>query len=72
MPSSYLRALDNAGNIINGARCYFYDAGTTNAKQTYSDYELTSANATPYTSVDSAGRFDPARTQRAGLTYETP
>ena len=43
-----------------------------NAKQTYSDYELTSTNAAPYISIDSAGRFDPARMQRAGLTYETP
>ena len=60
IPSSYLTALDNLGNVISGARCYFYDAGTTNALQTYSNYTLTSPNATPYITADAYGRFPPA------------
>ena len=37
IPSSYLTALDNNGAKVSGARCYFYDAGTTYALQTYAD-----------------------------------
>jgi hypothetical protein len=60
IPLCYLTALDNLGAVVSGARGYIYDAGTTNAKQTYSDYILASANAIPYITADSAGRFPPA------------
>lgn len=43
----YVRALDNEGAPIDGARLYFYIATTTTPKDTYSDEELQNANANP-------------------------
>src|SRR5262245_44986518 len=57
VPLCYMTALDNTGAIINGARGYIYQAGTTNALQTYSNYGLSSANSTPYITADAYGRF---------------
>lgn len=57
IPICYMTALDNSGNIVSGARGYIYEGGTTNALQSYSDYELLNANATPYITADANGRF---------------
>ena len=60
IPLSFLTAFDNLGAVVSGARGYIFDAGTTNALQTYSNYILSSANSVPYITADSAGRFGPA------------
>lgn len=61
LPLVYVTAVDNSGSVItDGARGYVFIAGTTNALQSYSDYELTSANSTPYITATSAGVFPPA------------
>lgn len=54
-PSPFLTALDNSGNIINGACIWTYLAGTTTPATTYSDNAGTT-NSNPIRS-DSAGRF---------------
>ena len=50
------QALDNNGDPINGAQLFFYEAGTTTKLDTYSNKDLTVANANPVV-ADSAGRF---------------
>ena len=50
------RALDSNGNVVSGARAYFYDTGTTNTQTGYSD----SAGTTPVSqplSADASGAF---------------
>ena len=51
-----LTALDDDGDPLSGAKLYFYDSGTTTAKNTYSNVGLVTANANPVV-ADSAGRF---------------
>jgi|DEB0MinimDraft_6_1074348.scaffolds.fasta_scaffold00156_27 hypothetical protein len=46
--------LDSDGDPVSGALVYFYEAGTTTPKDTYSDDGLTTANANPVV-ADSAG-----------------
>lgn len=46
---------DDNGDPLSGGLMYFYDPGTTNAKTTYSDEALSSANANPVV-LDAAGR----------------
>lgn len=48
--------LDNNGKPISGAKLNFYESGTTNPLDTFSDENLTSANPNPVI-ADSAGRF---------------
>lgn len=50
------QALDSNGDPLSGAKLYFYQSGTTTALDTYSDTDLTTANANPVV-ADSAGRF---------------
>lgn len=50
------RALDSNGDVVSGARAYFYDTGTTNTQTVYSD----SAGTTPVSqplSADASGAF---------------
>jgi len=49
-------AFDTNGDPVSGAKLYFYAAGTTTPKTTYSDNALTTANTNPVV-ADSAGRF---------------
>ena len=51
-----LTALDDNGDPLSGAKLYFYESGTTTAKNTYSNMGLTTANSNPVV-ADSAGRF---------------
>ena len=44
-------------NAVAGGKIYFYDTNTTTLKDVYSDPELTTVIANPYT-LDSAGRLD--------------
>lgn len=46
--------LDANGDPLSGGMLYFYDTGTANAKTTYSDSAMTSANANPVV-LDAAG-----------------
>lgn len=60
IPISLIFAQDANGNPASGAKCYIYDTGTTNFKNTYPDNTLlTAANANPLV-ADSNGIFDPA------------
>lgn len=47
---------DNVGRVIPNAKMFFYDAGTTTPKNTYTSKSLTNANPWPLV-ADSAGRF---------------
>ena len=49
-------AFDGNGDPISGAKLYFYDAGTSTPRATYSDSALSIANTNPV-EADSAGRF---------------
>lgn len=53
-----LRAQDTNGNAVSGAKLTVYEAGTTTAVTTYSDVELTTANASPVV-ADSSGSWGP-------------
>lgn len=55
LPPKY-RALDENGDPLSGAKLYFYIAGTTTPKNTYSNEELSSANANPVV-ADADGWF---------------
>ena len=46
-PRSGDRQLDNSGNVIPGARLYFFDAGTTTPQTVFSDDARTTAHAHP-------------------------
>jgi len=50
------QVLDNSANASSGAKLYFYSAGTSTPKDTFSDDALTVANTNPVV-ADSAGRF---------------
>jgi hypothetical protein len=50
------QVFSDTGTPLPGAKLYFYAAGTSTAKTTYSDAALTTANANPVI-ADSAGRF---------------
>lgn len=54
--SPIFHALDSIGVSIPGAKLNFYQAGTTTRLDTYSDTDLSSANANPVI-ADGAGRF---------------
>ena len=47
---------DNNNDPLSGALLYFYEAGTTTPLDTFSDEDLTTANANPVV-ADSAGKF---------------
>lgn len=49
-------AIDSSGNTISGARLFFYRAGTSTKKDTYSDSDKTVPNDNPVV-ADSGGRF---------------
>jgi hypothetical protein len=55
---SLVRAVDDNGNPISGAKMYFYTTGTTTAATWYLDDGVT-PGTNPHTS-DAAGQFDPA------------
>lgn len=50
------QVFDGNGDPLAGAKLYFYDTGTLDAKNTYSDNALSTPNANPVV-ADSAGRF---------------
>lgn len=50
-------AVDGTGNTVSGAKLFFYDSGTTTAKNTFSDTSLTTVNPNPLI-ADFNGRFD--------------
>lgn len=56
MPLVRYRAIDSNGNPMNGAKLYFYIAGTTTPKDTYSDSARSIANANPVV-ADAGGLF---------------
>ena len=47
---------DDAGNVLAGGKLYFYDTGTTDLKNTYSDSALTTPNTNPVI-LDGEGRL---------------
>lgn len=47
---------NDSGIVLNAGKLYFYETGTSTPLDTYSDEDLTSANANPVV-ADSAGRF---------------
>ena len=55
MPAPKFVGLDNNANPVSGGKLYTYVAGTTTPQPTYSDVNLTVANANPVI-LDSAGR----------------
>lgn len=50
-----VQLLDNNGDPLAGGYVYFYEPGTTTAKDTYSDKDLTTANTNPVV-LDAYGR----------------
>jgi hypothetical protein len=54
LPFVPARWFDNSGNILSGGKLYFYAAGTTTPKDTYSNYLGTTPNANPVI-LDSSG-----------------
>lgn len=56
---------DNVGRVIPNARMFFYDAGTTTPKNTYTSKSLANANPWPLV-ADSAGRFPVAWLENSG------
>jgi hypothetical protein len=57
LPTLKYRAVDNDGEPISGALMYFYEAGTTTPLATYSDEDLSVANANPVV-ADGNGWFE--------------
>jgi len=55
IPSPIFTGIDTNGDPVNGGKLHTYAAGTTTAQTTYSDVNLTVANANPVV-LDSAGR----------------
>jgi hypothetical protein len=55
IPSPIFTGIDTNGDPVNGGKLHTYVAGTTTAQTTYSDVNLTVANANPVV-LDSAGR----------------
>ena len=55
MPAPKFIGLDNNANPVSGGKLYTYVAGTTTPQATYSDVDLSVANANPVI-LDSAGR----------------
>jgi hypothetical protein len=55
IPSPVFTGLDANGDPVNGGKLHTYAAGTTTNQATYSDVNLTSANANPVV-LDSSGR----------------
>lgn len=53
-PYPRFQAIDGNGNPIRGGKIYFYEAGTTTAKDAYSDRACSSAISNPFT-LDSNG-----------------
>lgn len=51
-----IHELDSAGEPLSGGKLYFYETGTLNPKDTFSDAALSTANTNPVV-ADSAGRF---------------
>ena len=51
------QVFDDNGDPLSGGKVYTYDAGTTNAKTTYSDSAMSVANANPVV-LDSRGECD--------------
>jgi hypothetical protein len=45
--SPVFQATNSSGQVLASAKLFFYDAGTTTPKSTFSDKELTSANTNP-------------------------
>ena len=54
----YFQPNDTVGRTLGGARLYFYTAGTTSPKNTYTSSALTATNQHPV-EADAAGRFPP-------------
>lgn len=50
-----VQILDGSGDPLSGGKVYFYEPGTSTAKDTYTDSSLGTANANPVI-LDSAGR----------------
>ena len=55
MPDPKFTGLDNDGNPLSGGKVYFWSAGTSSPRDTYTTSALTVANANPVV-LDSAGR----------------
>ena len=55
MPSPVFTGFDSNGDPVSGGLLYVYDAGTSTPATTYSDVNLTIANANPVV-LNSAGR----------------
>lgn len=53
---SYVTILDSNGSPVSGAKCHFYEAGTSTPITTYSDSGLSTANANPVV-ADASGRL---------------
>lgn len=58
LSSPRIQAFDNNGTVVSGAKLYFYEAGTSTPKDTYSDSALTTTNANPVV-ADASGWFGP-------------
>lgn len=58
LPSAFFELTDASGDPISGGQLFTYEAGTTSNKATYSDRELTIANANPVV-ADAAGVVGP-------------
>jgi hypothetical protein len=54
-PAPQFVGLDNSGNPLSGGKLYSYSAGTTSALDTFSDSDLSVANANPII-LDAGGR----------------
>jgi len=52
-----LQLFDNSGKVCAGCKLYAYLAGTTTAHDTYTDYQMSSANANPVV-ADAYGRVN--------------
>lgn len=66
MPSPVFTGFDSNGDPVSGGLLYVYDAGTSTPATTYSDVNLTIANANPVV-LNSAGR---AVVYLAGASYK--
>ena len=65
MPDPKFTGLDNDGNPLSGGKVYFYSAGTSSPRDTYTTSALNVANANPVV-LDSAGRATVGRDTRVG------